>query len=37
MTPADHPTKKELILKIAREMAVPRFTPAEVEQIRRAA
>jgi hypothetical protein len=35
MTRADHPTKKELILKIARELAVPRFTPAEVEQIRR--
>ena len=35
MTHADHPTKKELILEIARELAVPRFTPAEVEQIRR--
>ena len=35
MTRADHPTKKELILQIARELAVPRFTPAEVEQIRR--
>ena len=31
----DHPTKKEAILKIARELSVPRFTPAEVEQIRR--
>ncbi len=28
-------TKKEMILEIARELAVPRFTPAEVEQIRR--
>jgi hypothetical protein len=37
MTPAhaEHPTKKKLILEIARELAVPRFTPAEVEQIRR--
>jgi hypothetical protein len=35
MTRADHPTKKELILEIARELSVPRFTPAEVEQIRR--
>ena len=35
MTRADHPTKKELILQIARELSVPRFTPAEVEQIRR--
>jgi hypothetical protein len=35
MTHADHPTKKEMILEIAREMSVPRFTPAEVEQIRR--
>lgn len=35
MTNADHPTKKEMILAIARELAVPRFTPAEVEQIRR--
>jgi len=31
----DQPTKKETILKIARELSVPRFTPAEVEQIRR--
>jgi hypothetical protein len=31
----DHPTKKETILEIARELSVPRFTPAEVEQIRR--
>ncbi len=29
------PTKKHLILEIARELAAPRFTPAEVEQIRR--
>ena len=35
MTRADHPTKKEMILAIARELSVPRFTPAEVEQIRR--
>ena len=35
MTHADHPTKKETILEIARELSVPRFTPAEVEQIRR--
>jgi hypothetical protein len=35
MTRADHPTKKTLILEIARELSVPRFTPAEVEQIRR--
>ncbi len=35
MTRAAHPTKKQLILEIARELAVPRFTPAEVEQIRR--
>jgi hypothetical protein len=35
MTHSDHPTKKELILEIARELSVPRFTPAEVEQIRR--
>src|SRR5579864_5618364 len=35
MTHSDHPTKKEIILEIARELSVPRFTPAEVEQIRR--
>jgi len=35
MTHSDHPTKKETILKIARELSVPRITPAEVEQIRR--
>ena len=35
MTRPDHPTKKEMILEIAREFSVPRFTPAEVEQIRR--
>ncbi len=35
MTPAQPPTKKRLILEIARELRVPRFTPAEVEQIRR--
>jgi hypothetical protein len=35
MTHPDHPTKKEMILEIARALGVPRFTPAEVEQIRR--
>src|SRR5713226_2396078 len=35
MTNPDHPTKKALILEIARGLAAPRFTPAEVEQIRR--
>src|SRR6202521_1832990 len=35
MTHPEHPTKKKLILEIARELSVPRFTPAEVEQIRR--
>jgi hypothetical protein len=35
MTRSDQPTKKEMILAIARELSVPRFTPAEVEQIRR--
>jgi hypothetical protein len=33
--PAESSTKKALILKIARGLAKPRFTPAEVEQIRR--
>jgi hypothetical protein len=35
MTRAEHPTKKAAILEIARALRVPRFTPAEVEQIRR--
>jgi hypothetical protein len=35
MTRGAQPTKKRLILEIARELRVPRFTPAEVEQIRR--
>lgn len=35
MTRPAHPTKKRLILAIAAELGVPRFTPAEVEQIRR--
>jgi hypothetical protein len=35
MTNSDHPTKKQAIIEIARELGVPRFTPAEVEQIRR--
>jgi hypothetical protein len=29
------PTKKALILEVARELGKPRFTPAEIEQIRR--
>jgi hypothetical protein len=32
---AGSPTKKDLILTVAREMEKPRFTPAEIEQIRR--
>jgi hypothetical protein len=35
MTHSVHPTKKEMILQIARGFSVPQFTPAEVEQIRR--
>jgi hypothetical protein len=35
MTHEEHPTKKNAILEIARELSVVRFTPAEVEQIRR--
>jgi hypothetical protein len=35
MKGAAQPTKKAVILEIAREMAAPRYTPAEVEQIRR--
>src|SRR5580693_6341005 len=35
MTRPDHITKKTMILEIARGLSVPRFTPAEVEQIRR--
>src|ERR1700740_2830817 len=35
MSQDEHPTKKKMILQIARELGVPRFTPAEVEQIRR--
>src|SRR5579863_5536304 len=35
MTHPDHPTKKQMILAIARELSVARFTPAEEEQIRR--
>ena len=31
----DPPTKKALILEAARAMSKPRFTPAEIEQIRR--
>jgi hypothetical protein len=32
---ADSSTKKDLILGVARELGKPRFTPAEIEQIRR--
>jgi len=35
MTRKGRPTKKQWILAIAREFGVERFTPAEVEQIRR--
>src|SRR5713226_4942061 len=35
MTKVAQPTKKSQILEIARGLRVPRFTPAEVEQIRR--
>src|SRR5712692_9089942 len=35
MTHPAQPTKKQLILEAAREMSVNRFTPAEVEQLRR--
>ena len=32
---SDHETKKEVILEVARELGAERFSPAEVEQIRR--
>jgi len=35
MSHGESPTKKKVILEIARELTVQRFTPAEVEQIRR--
>src|ERR1700690_3450062 len=35
MTSASKVSKKEIILAIAAELRVPRFTPAEIEQIRR--
>ncbi len=35
MTETEHPTKKKMILEVARELRVPKYTPAEVEQIRR--
>jgi hypothetical protein len=35
MNPAEHATKKKLILEVARGLRVPRFTWAELEQIRR--
>jgi hypothetical protein len=34
-SPGGSPTKKKHILEFARELAKPRFTPAEIEQIRR--
>ncbi len=33
--PHELETKKQAILEVAREMAVERFTPAEIEQVRR--
>jgi hypothetical protein len=35
MSHGESPTKKKVILEIARELSTQRFTPAEVEQIRR--
>ena len=35
MSNGESPTKKKVILEIARELAAPRFSPAELEQIRR--
>ena len=35
MTPAAPSTKKQLILQIARALGAARFTPAEIEQVRR--
>jgi hypothetical protein len=35
MTISGHETKKEIILELARELGAERFSPAEVEQIRR--
>ena len=35
MKPASHETKKHAILEVARELGVEKFTPAEIEQIRR--
>jgi hypothetical protein len=34
-TKTSHVSKKQMILELARAMRVPKFTPAEVEQIRR--
>jgi hypothetical protein len=33
--PGGSPTKKALILEVARELGKPRYTPAEIEQIKR--
>lgn len=35
MTPVEHVTKKQRILELARELSVERYTPFEIEQIRR--
>ncbi len=35
MTRVTEPSKKQLILEIARGLGADRFTPAEIEQIRR--
>ncbi len=35
MSRAAQPSKKDAILQIARQMNVPRFSPAEIEQVRR--
>ncbi|MGH9792577.1 MAG: hypothetical protein ACRD5W_15320, partial [Candidatus Acidiferrales bacterium] len=35
MTRGEHPTKKHLIIEVAKELGVMRFTAAEIEQVRR--
>lgn len=35
MTRGEHPTKKHLIIEVAKELGVLRFTAAEIEQVRR--
>ena len=35
MKPASHETKKQVILEVAKQLEVEKFTPAEIEQIRR--